>query len=194
MPRVRPDGRVRRTQEERSAATRGKLMDATIEYLVDLGYSATTTTVIAERAGVSRGAQLHHFPTKAALVAAARLPSGAARPAVAVDLLWSRFTTPLFTAWLELTVAARTDKELRKRLRSVEERLPQAVIRQAGEVLGGTGQPGVDAALDLTMGMMTGMALLRAVAPVADRGEIDRLLHRSLEAWTAVLPQMMAGR
>src|SRR5438046_1922785 len=170
MPRVRPDGRVRRTQEERSAATRGKLMDATIECLVDLGYSATTTTVIAERAGVSRGAQLHHFPTKAELVAAAitdvaqriglelqtdaaRLPSGADRPAVAVDLLWSRFTTPLFTAWLELTVAARTDKELRKRLRSVEERLPQAVIRQAGEVLGVTGQPGVDAALDLTMGM-----------------------------------------
>src|SRR5437899_5969622 len=108
MPRVLPDGRVRRTQEERSAATRAKLLDATIACLVDLEYSATTTTVIAERAGVSRGAQLHHFPTKADLVAAAvahlshrigeelqdeaaRLPVGKDRPAAAVDLLWSTF-------------------------------------------------------------------------------------------------------
>src|SRR3954466_10209016 len=62
---------TRRTQEERSASTRALLLDATIDCLIEVGYSATTTTVIAERAGVSRGAQLHHYPTKAELVAAA---------------------------------------------------------------------------------------------------------------------------
>src|SRR5687768_9891437 len=117
MPRPTLEGRVRRTQEERSAETRGRLLDATIDCLIDLGYSATTTTVIAERAGLSRGAQLHHFPTKAELVSAAvehltrkigedlqkdveRLPDNGDRVSAAVDLLWSRFSTPMFPAWL----------------------------------------------------------------------------------------------
>ena len=63
--------KVRRTNEERSAETRARLLEATTECLVELGYSNTTTTAIAERAGVSRGAQLHHYPTKAELVTAA---------------------------------------------------------------------------------------------------------------------------
>ena len=67
--------RVRRTQEERSAATRAKLLDATIDCLIELGYAGTTTTLIAERAGVSRGAQLHHFPSKDALYRAVVLDS-----------------------------------------------------------------------------------------------------------------------
>src|SRR5687767_4439256 len=58
----------RRSQEERSAATRERLLDATVECLVDLGYAKTTTTEVVRRAGVSRGAQVHHFPTKADLV------------------------------------------------------------------------------------------------------------------------------
>src|SRR3954453_5841167 len=61
----------RRTQAQRSATTRAALLDATIKSLVEVGYANTTTTGIAERAGVSRGAQMHHFPTKADLVASA---------------------------------------------------------------------------------------------------------------------------
>src|SRR5712664_3809714 len=93
----------RRTQEERSAATRGRLLDATLECLSELGYARTTTTEIAERGGVSRGAQLHHFPTKSELVTEAmghlfdrrdqefrdafvRLPDDAERGPTAVDL------------------------------------------------------------------------------------------------------------
>ena len=48
-------------------ALRGRLLDAALECLVELGYGGTTTSVVAARAGVSRGAQLHHFPTRAAL-------------------------------------------------------------------------------------------------------------------------------
>ena len=50
---------------------RARLMDATVELLVEKGFSGTTTTLVSERAGVSRGAQLHHFPTKNDLVVAA---------------------------------------------------------------------------------------------------------------------------
>src|SRR6185369_6387055 len=65
------NGRERRTQAERSATTRARLLDATIACLHDLGYAGTSTPEIARRAGLSRGAQLHHFPTKAELVTSA---------------------------------------------------------------------------------------------------------------------------
>ena len=60
-----------RRQEERSRSTRQRVLEAAVECLVELGWSGTTTTVVAERAGVSRGAQLHHYRTKSALVVAA---------------------------------------------------------------------------------------------------------------------------
>src|SRR5580704_16496580 len=63
-----PPARVRRTQQERSAAMRLRLLDAAVDCLYELGYSGTTTIEVAARAGVSRGAQLHHFPTKEKLV------------------------------------------------------------------------------------------------------------------------------
>ena len=62
---------VRRSQAERSAATREALLDATIDCLIEEGYASTTTSRVAERAGLSRGAHLHHFQTRNALVAAA---------------------------------------------------------------------------------------------------------------------------
>src|SRR5262249_49169461 len=62
---------ARTPQQRRSRATQQRLLEATVECLVEHGWSGATTTVIAERAGVSRGAQLHHYPTRAALVLAA---------------------------------------------------------------------------------------------------------------------------
>ena len=66
--RITQAGRI--TQEERSRAMRERLLDATIECLITHGWSGTSTTLVSQRAGVSRGAQLHHFPTKNALVLA----------------------------------------------------------------------------------------------------------------------------
>ena len=65
-------------QQERSRATQARLLEATVECLVEHGWSGTTTTVVAERAGVSRGAQLHHYPTRAALVTGRRRAPGRA--------------------------------------------------------------------------------------------------------------------
>jgi AcrR family transcriptional regulator len=146
MPRAIAATKGHRTQAERRAATRTQLLDATIACLHDLGYAGTTTTEIAERAGVSRGAQLHHFPKKSELVIAAvehlfarrhqefvrameRLPAGAPRADAAIDLLWSIFSGPAFYAWLELTVAARTDPELRASVATLTGRFLETVQR-----------------------------------------------------------------
>ena len=110
--------RRRRTQQERRAATRAALLDATIECLVEYGYAGVTTTKIVEHAGVSRGAQVHHFPTKAQLVAdavlrladrmarqiaddLARVPSGGRRLDAVLDLLWEAHSGPLGQAALD---------------------------------------------------------------------------------------------
>jgi AcrR family transcriptional regulator len=110
---------------------RARLLEATVATLFDRGYSRTTTTEIARRARVSRGAQVHHFPTKDRLVITAMrhlflertrefreafdaLPASADRATAAVDLLWTMLSGPTFYAWLELVVAARTNAKLRR--------------------------------------------------------------------------------
>jgi len=197
---------VRQTQEERSTATRGRLLDATIECLIDLGYADTTTTVIAERAGVSRGAQLHHYPTKAELVAAAvdrlsermgeelrreaaTLPAGGDRVGAAIDVLWSRFDTPLFLAWIELLVAARTDAVLRETLRATEARLRRAVRARCREVFGPLADGrGFEPAVELTLHLMAGMALERSLSGGRRREAA------SLAAWKSLLPSVLEAR
>ena len=146
-----PAIRLRRTQEERSSTTRARLLDATIDCLLELGYAGTTTTEIARRAGVSRGGQLHHFPTKQELVitaveylaerrhdefkqAFARLPAGADRAAAAIDLLWPILSGPTFYVWLELAVAARTDPELRTSVTATTERVMDRVLQTFHEI------------------------------------------------------------
>jgi AcrR family transcriptional regulator len=126
-----------RTQQERSAAMRKRLLDATVECLVRYGYAGTTTTKVTELAGVTRGAQVHHFPTRADLVAAAVRHLAAKRTELAfdkidavrhaadpidaaLDLMWEVHQGPIQYATIEMWVAARTDPELRKQLTVVE--------------------------------------------------------------------------
>jgi len=140
--------RPRRTQAERASAMRHRLLEATIECLVEFGYANTTTTRVVERAGVTRGAQVHHFPTKAALVAAAirhlaqvraeralaeldRIRTAPDPVDAALDLLWDLHQGPVFQATVELWVAARTDPELRQHLSEVEPETTSPVLRMA---------------------------------------------------------------
>src|SRR5690606_23694455 len=109
-----PAPRERVPQAERTAATRHRLMEATVDALVEFGWAGTTTTLVSTRAGVSRGAQLHHFPSKQELVvaavqhltelrrdelrrAAAGLPATGRTRAV-LDVLGAQFTSPVFFA------------------------------------------------------------------------------------------------
>jgi len=132
---------------------RQRLLDAAVECLVELGWSGTSTTMVSQRAGVSRGAQLHHFPTKDALVlaavehlaevrglelreAAARLPAGGHRTRAVLEMLAVHFTGPVFSAALELWVAARTDPALREAVGSFEQRLGRETHRSTVDLLG----------------------------------------------------------
>ena len=128
------------TQAERTAVTTEKLLEATVTSLIERGYRGTSTLEVCRRAGVSRGAQLHHYPTKESLVAAAvehllsqrvnqlqarrtTAPAGVLDLEDAASFLWKVYTGDTFYAWLELVVASRTDDELRKIVAGLDERL-----------------------------------------------------------------------
>jgi len=162
---------------ERSHTTRTRLMEATVECLAELGWSGTTTTVIAERAGVSRGAQLHHYPTKAALVVAAiehlailrrdemgraaeMLPAGPNRTPAVLELVAAYHTGPLFTAALEVWVVARTDPALREALVPVEAKVGREVHRLTVQMLGvDESVPGTREAVQATLDLMRGLGV-----------------------------------
>ncbi len=174
---------VRRTQGERRAGTRAALLDAAIECLVEYGYEGTTTGRVCERAGLSRGAHLHHFGTRPALVAAAleqlamrrlddirgevaSLPQGEARVEQALDAIWGWFTGPLFQASIDLAAAARTDPELRASLAPVEARLSQGTLLCCREMLaGGQEDRSHDQLIQMTLGTVRGLALLPILQP-----------------------------
>jgi AcrR family transcriptional regulator len=176
------------TQAERRANTRNALLQATIECLVELGYADTTTNEVQQRAGVSRGALTHHFASKADLLlssmdylyedfsadirdAAATLPPGEERIRPAIRMLWNRFHGPLFTAAMELWMAARTDPELRAALLPHERRLGRQLRELAVEVLGENvaAHPAAEAVYHLLMTSMRGQAMTYALAPDVSR-------------------------
>ncbi|MFE3545412.1 TetR/AcrR family transcriptional regulator [Nocardia sp. NPDC059177] len=142
----------RRTQGQRSSAMRARLLDATIDCLVDYGYAGTTTPRVAERAGVTRGAQLHHFGAKHDLVVAAinhlaqrrvtaalsevtQVRAGADPVGAALEFLWDLHQGPLFVATVELWVAGRTDPALAAAMAEVEPLVNNAVLRAVTELI-----------------------------------------------------------
>ena len=132
---------VKPTQQARSQQTRERLLDAVVACIADRGYAATTTADVLERAGVSRGAMLHHFPTRATLMAAAleqllQLRLEAARRVLeqvdgplgideGIDLAWSLHDSAVFVAHVEMWVAARTDPDLAAKVTEVDRRFTE---------------------------------------------------------------------
>lgn len=173
-----PSPRARRTQQERRDATRLKLLDATVECLVGFGYAQTTTIAIAQRAGTSHGALFKHFPTKAALLAAAvehlfprliseyrsgleSIPSQGDRVALAIERLWSIYQRPELLAAVELYVAARTDPELASALATVDPPHRRHLHRVARELFPdvASSRPDFDALIELILNAVQGAAV-----------------------------------
>lgn len=161
---------TRTPQSERTRLMRQRLMESTVDSLVELGWAGTTTTVVSRRAGVSRGAQLHHFPSKQDLVVAAveylaerrradlDVTVGDLSTRAALDLLASQYTSPVFLAALELWVAARTDADLLARVAPMERRFGREIHARALDLLQvdearGRNRPLVQATLDLLRGL-----------------------------------------
>jgi AcrR family transcriptional regulator len=178
---------------------RQRLLEATVDLLVERGWSGTSTTLVSRRAGVSRGAQLHHFPTKNDLVLAAvehlsdvrgrelaeastRLPSGRRRTRAVLGMLADHFTSPVFTAALELWVAARTDPTLMAALAPLEQRIGRETHRRTVELLGvDENRPGVRELVQATLDLVRGLGLANTITDDAARRE------RILDEWARTL-------
>lgn len=194
-----PTTTARRTQAERTASTRGRLLDATIEALAELGWAQTTTTEVVRRAGVSRGAQVHHYPTKDDLVLAAldhlmvlrqhefdaafaQLPAEQQTPQGALDLLWDECFGSTFDAWLELALAARRSPTLRERFLEREHRWTETTVDRFQQLFPSVfGDRAVAAiAMRLTFSVLDGLALSRVA------GADDQLLTDTRAAFNAM--------
>lgn len=177
---------TRRTQASRRATSHTLILDAAVHLLVERGYSGTTTVAIQERAGVTRGRLLHHFPSRTALLVAAAQhladeriaemtewfehtsdpdPGGGARIDQAITLLWSTFRQPYFWAAMELWSAARTDQSLRAELSASEQRLGRAIRHVIATMFGPihSSHPGFDDMRELLFTSMRGVAISYSV-------------------------------
>lgn len=193
------------SRAEQATITRAKLINATIEALIEDGYAAASTTVICARAGVSRGAQIHHFPTKLSLIEEtvvelsrrmgrrlrrqARRVSSRDRVGAAIDLLWSRFTSPEAEAFLELWSAARHDDGLAALLQPVRLRMEEGAIEEIRATLDGYGaDPNSDVVIRATLTMMQGLLARRL-----PRDNEAAQPHRPLiEEWKRLARQLLS--
>ena len=167
---------VREPQQDRSRATRARLLEAAIACLAELGWTASTVSVVAERAGVSRGAAQHHFPTREALFTAALEHVSEARgaelkehvaqlrttpdTATVVNLVFSLFSEQTFRAALTLWVAAASEPQLRDQIVPLEARIGREIHRIVVELLGvDEAVPGVREMVQATLDLARGLGL-----------------------------------
>ncbi|MET4049722.1 MULTISPECIES: TetR/AcrR family transcriptional regulator [unclassified Rhodococcus (in: high G+C Gram-positive bacteria)] len=189
----------REPKQDRSRATRLRLLEATIDSLAEQGWGSTTVAVVAERAGVSRGATQHHFPTREDLITAAleymfdtrmehagresvALPVGPARTEAVVDRLVNYYTGPLFKAALQVWTAAAADPEMRARVLPLEEKFGRVAHRTAVAHLGADDRdPQTHRLVQATLDLARGLGLADVLSDDSRRrAEIVR-------AWSGVL-------
>ena len=196
--------RAVRTQGERSAAMQRRLLDATVSALYDKGYGGTTTLEVQQRAGVSRGALLHHYASRADLMVAAvehltrervaevlaiaqAAPPRARRIEWAVRVLWGTFEGPLFAAALELWMAARNDADLLAALKPQERILGQAIRSMAADLFGpaATSSERFGEALEMLLDAMRGAAARSVLRSEAND-------ERLLALWTTYMKDCLS--
>jgi AcrR family transcriptional regulator len=179
-----------RTQAERRASTQSKLLAAAVDCLVERGYQATTVVDVQQRAGVSRGALQHYWPSRAALVvdavkalfdtmarqlradmsahaAGVEVPDPSRRIMVAIELLWATFDSSLFRAELELWIAARRDADLRPLVIEHDRQLAADIQTLCRDLFGSdlASHPRFEETVDLLVQGMRGAGLVAELHP-----------------------------
>lgn len=187
---------------------RKRLVDATLHCLMHDGYAGTTVSSIVRRAGVSRGAHLHHFPTKNALILEATeylmrrayrvlgemllaIAEDADRVTAVVDGAWKAvYGTRGFAAYFELITAARHDAELARSLQTLSERTLRTIDGAIGHYFEKRGE-NVESPRDLfvlTHWLMSGLAAgERASVSAADS-------RHFLEVWARLLATQIRAK
>jgi len=184
-------------QAQKSAMTRDKILEAAVDCFIHLGYTNVTTAKVASAAGVSRGAMLHHFPSKTELIQAAteylhgklledftsrvrKIPTnlrGKKHRRAGLDAYWDHLSSDLFMAYHELCVAGRTDPELRRILESTTVEFDRHTRESTMALFSEWSDRGDRflLAMDVTKFLMEGMAVGQMVSNREDR--VRRLLN-----------------
>ncbi|MFK0116532.1 TetR/AcrR family transcriptional regulator [Streptomyces sp. NPDC090994] len=186
----------RAPKQDRSRATRQRLLAAAVACLAEHGWAGSTVSVVALRAGVSRGAAQHHFPTREDLFTAAveyvaeerslalraLFPEGAGDRRAVVAALVGLYTGPLFRAALHLWVAASNEEQLRGRVTELEARVGREAHRIAvGLLAADETRPGVRETVQGLLDMARGLGLANLLTDDTARRE------RVVAQWAALL-------
>ena len=195
---------TREPRQDRSRATRQRLLEAAVDCLAELGWARATVAVVAERAGVSRGAAQHHVPTREALFTAAleymaaeriaevrrcgaALPAGARHTEAVVEMLVGVYVGPLFRAAAQVWVQAAADEALRTLVVPLEARMARETHTIAVHLLGvDEGRPGVRETVQGLLDMARGLGLADLLTD--DSRRRDRIVRR----WAAILADTLA--
>jgi AcrR family transcriptional regulator len=143
---------ARRRNVDRSATTQRQIFEATIRCLGKNGYGAVTNIRVADEAGVSRGAMMHHFPTRQHLLVAtvdyaykrlsdhrmkalSKLPPGLPRYRALIDLAWTTARMPEGMACNEIRSGSRSDPEIRAAVTPIMSHISDDYARLAGRLV-----------------------------------------------------------
>lgn len=206
-----PVKRPRIPNPERSAATRLKLVEATVQCLYELGYHQTSTVIVTQRAKVSRGAMLHHFPSKADLMMGTaeyirqhrreahrthieRFRTAREKFLQLIDVLWEEFQTPSGIARIELMLGSRNDPELGERFAALNaelERRHKDLIWDMAQRLQIKNRKKIDAFVQLYAAAVRGLAIdaLRPHSPADIKGAIALLKEAQLNMLEGLLTE-----
>jgi AcrR family transcriptional regulator len=206
MPAAKSTARRRKTQEERSVAMRARLQKATLKCLRQYGYANTTISRIVATAGVSRGAHVHHFPSKALLFEQAaedllrQAYADLGKAVLAVSAADDRLSTMVTGAWeklfkgpsnevfVELLVASRADRELKRCLHPLALEYVMTLRQAAEHYLEPLGAINAPDLMMLTQWLFRGMALDMAIAE--QPGYFDRFVA----LWISMLRDQARAR
>jgi len=192
--------------QEKSLRTRRLLLDAAIDSLADVGYGNASISDIAARAGVTRGAQVHHFRTRTELFAqvlahladlqreALQQYVSSVRPSasaaeVLVDLVTTTFSGKLGKASVELYVSIANEEDLRRNMLHVQHELTVQLLESCAELVGpDVPRDRLESAFWLTINLVRGTTVDEMLGRDADRRK------RVLADWTALAAMALGPR
>jgi AcrR family transcriptional regulator len=168
----------RRTQAERSEETRTRILKAAASLIRKRGYARFRTAEVAKEAGLSRGAQLHHFPTKDSLVVATleyvfeqaqalsrRRAAAVNRPRDLIEAVIEDarefFFSEHFMVAIDIVLSTSTNQSVRKQILDISRRARRPVEAAWAEAVAANGVSGQLASdiVALTLSLVRGMAL-----------------------------------
>jgi AcrR family transcriptional regulator len=197
----------RRSQADRSAATRARVIAAARDVLCAQGYSGATMHAIKDAAGMSLGAIQHHFPTKAKLMAAVAAEFSAYRIQAYADAIrrgatprqsmenlidanFRMVSRPEMAAVLEIHLARRNDPDLDREVGPSTRRFDRRVRLWGYSILHAAGIK--DDAAHQSLQLLNN-AVTRGLTVEFIRNPQPAVIERSIQIWKAQMLDLLFG-